>query len=62
MKIFAIVWAVFLLFVGGCWLANVGKLIACDWDVNGNFKGEVIHAVGVVVPPAAVITVWFNDK
>lgn len=44
----------------GCWVMNLVKLCKCDFDAP--YKGEVIHAVGVFVPPTAVITVWFNDK
>lgn len=49
-------WLVFAV----CWVANVVRLIGCDF--NAPYKGEIIHAVGVVVPPAAVVTVWFGDK
>ena len=41
------------------WLINVGALLKCDFQVP--YKGEVIHAVGLFFPPAAVITVWFLD-
>ena len=39
------------------WLWNAAKLANCDFE--SNYKCEVIHAVGVVIPPAALVTVWF---
>jgi len=39
------------------WLWNVVKFVSCDFE--SDWKCEVIHGVGVVVPPAAYITVWF---
>lgn len=40
------------------WLANAFKLSQCDFE--SNWKCEVIHAVGLVVPPASIVTVWFD--
>jgi len=40
------------------WGFNMYKLIECDFE--SNYKCEVIHAVGVLVPPTSVITVWFG--
>lgn len=41
------------------WVCNFYKLSNCDFD--SDYKCEVIHGVGVVVPPASYITVWFGD-
>jgi len=41
------------------WPFNLYKLTQCNWD-NDNWKPEVIHTIGVVVPPASVVTVWFE--
>lgn len=49
------------LFVAGCWVGNLVKLVKCDWDASGSWKGEIVHAIGLI-PPAPVVTVWFNDK
>ena len=45
--------------VGTSWVVNLYKLTQCDFQPS--WKGEIIHAVGLI-PPAAVVTVWFNDK
>ena len=37
---------------------NIVKFVQCDFETD--YKCEVIHAVGVFVPPAALITVWFD--
>ena len=39
------------------WIVNLVKLINCDFYAP--FKEEIIHAVGVIIPPASFITVWF---
>jgi hypothetical protein len=38
---------------------NGYKLANCDF--KSNYKCEAIHAIGVVIPPAAFITVWFDS-
>ena len=42
------------------WCVNVFKLVQCDFAAP--WKGEVIHTIGVVIPPFAVVMVWFDDK
>lgn len=44
-----------------CWIINIVQLAKCDWSSSGSWKGEIIHGIGVV-PGAALVTVWFNDK
>ena len=46
----------------GCWIGNVVKLARCDWSDTGTWKGEVVHLIGVFVPPASAITVWSDEK
>lgn len=41
------------------WVINAWKLSDCDFE--GNLKCEFIHGVGLVIPPASYITVWFDD-
>lgn len=41
------------------YLYNGYKLAGCDFEPN--YKCEGIHVIGVVIPPAAFITVWFDD-
>ena len=44
---------------GGSWVWNAVKLASCDFE--SNYKCEVIHGAGLVVPPLAIGTVWFAD-
>lgn len=48
-----IIWLIFAL----CWLTNAVKLVNCDFDAP--YKEEIIHTIGLVVPPASIVTVWF---
>ena len=41
------------------YLINGYKLAGCDFE--SDYKCEVIHSIGVVVPPSSLITVWFDD-
>ena len=40
------------------WIWNGVKFIGCDFEAD--YKCEAIHGVGVVIPPAAFITAWFD--
>ena len=42
-----------------CWVGNLVKLIRCDFEPS--YKGEVIHAIGLI-GPASMITFWSNHK
>jgi hypothetical protein len=42
------------------WGVNLYKLTQCDFQES--WKGEIIHAAGVIIPPASLITVWLNYK
>jgi hypothetical protein len=39
------------------WIINIAKFFACDFDAP--YKEEIIHFIGIVIPPASVITSWF---
>jgi len=57
-----LVWiAPILLVLGGVfsYVGNVIKVTNCDFA--SDFRCEVIHGVGVIIPPASLITVWFED-
>jgi len=41
------------------WIWNAAKFASCDFE--SNWKCEAIHAIGIFIPPAAYITVWFGD-
>lgn len=53
---------ILFVFMGGCWLTNAYRMFQCDFDSNKSWKGEIVHGVGVFVPPLSVVTVWFDDK
>ncbi len=40
------------------YLVNGYKFSQCDFE--SNYKCEAIHAIGVIVPPASLVTVWFD--
>lgn len=55
-SIIALVWFVISLF----WCANLIKLVNCDFKPS--WKGEIVHTIGVFVPPASILTVWNTSK
>lgn len=46
-------------FILGCWFGNFYKFVNCDFTAP--YKGEIIHAVGLV-PLLSIVTVWMDDK
>ena len=38
---------------------NAYKLAGCDFE--SNYKCEVVHGIGLAIPPAAYATAWFAD-
>lgn len=55
--LFYIVIALFSVY---CYVGNIIAFAHCDFKAP--YKGEIIHGLGIVVPPASYVTVWFNDK
>lgn len=51
----------FMVFTGVCYIGNIVKLVQCDWKADGEWKGEIVHAIGLF-PPASYVTYWFDDK
>jgi len=49
-------WIALALVVPVSWLGNAYYLTQCDFE--SDYKCEIVHGVGVVVPVAAPITVW----
>lgn len=49
-------WLIFWIYVGICWVVNIVQLISCDFDTP--WKDEIIHIIGLVIPPASGVTVW----
>ena len=43
----------------GSWMWNAAKLMSCDF--KSDYKCEVIHGIGVFVPPISIVTTWFGD-
>lgn len=41
------------------WIWNATKFASCDFEPN--YRCEAIHAIGLFVPPTAMVTVWFDD-
>jgi len=38
---------------------NAIKFSSCDFE--SNYKCEVVHGAGIIIPPLSIITVWFDD-
>jgi len=47
------------LFPVWAFVLNAYKLFQCDF--NTPLKCEIVHTIGVVVPPLSMITVWGDD-
>ena len=43
----------------GPYIINAYKLSNCDFEAD--YKCEALHTIGVLVPPSAFVTVWFDD-
>jgi len=41
------------------WLWNAAKFANCDFE--SNYRCEAIHGIGIIMPPASYVTVWFDD-
>ena len=41
------------------WAWNAVKFINCDFELS--WECEIVHGVGILVPPSAYVTVWFDD-
>ena len=41
------------------YIYNGYKLSNCDFQ--SDYKCEAIHGIGVIIPPASLITLWFDD-
>ncbi len=54
---FVIAVVAIIISVPTAWCFNVSKLIDCDFKAD--YRCEVMHTIGVVLPPLSVVTVWF---
>jgi len=43
----------------GSWIWNAVKLSSCDFE--SDYKCEIIHGLGLIAPPLAIVTAWFDD-
>jgi hypothetical protein len=50
---------VVVLWISLSWGVNVYRLTNCDFDTNKSWKGEAIHAIGVITP-SFLYTAWNN--
>ena len=50
--------AIILMVVSAPWFYNAYKFSQCDF--KSNYRCEALHAIGVLVPPASYVTVWFE--
>ena len=57
LKIF--VWVV-VLSLGVLYITNVYKLFQCDF--KSPYKCEVIHGIGVIIPPLSSVSAWFEEE
>lgn len=57
--LFELLIVLFVVVGGGSWLWNAVEFASCDFE--SNYKCEVIHGAGLVVPPLSIVTVWFAD-
>ena len=55
----AIVTLILFVIICGPYIYNGYKFFGCDFE--SDYKCEAIHGVGVVIPPAAFVTAWFDD-
>ena len=57
MKLLTILLVAAICFTPYAW--NAYKFSNCDFE--SSYKCEAIHGVGIVIPPTAIVTVWFSD-
>lgn len=41
----------------GAWIVNLIAAFNCDYE--SPYREEIIHLIGVFVPPTAMLTVWY---
>ena len=52
--------AILILFVLALpWIVNAYKFAGCDFE--SSYRCEAIHGIGIIMPPASWVTVWFDD-
>lgn len=52
----------YIVIIAACfapYITNAYKFSNCDFE--SGYKCEIIHGAGVVFPPSAIVTVWFDD-
>jgi len=52
----AVALTVIVVFIGA-WIYNLNQLLDCDFE--SDYKCEVVHIAGVLIPPVSLVTVWF---
>lgn len=51
---------IIVVFILAVWPTNFYRLTQCDFSMQKDWKCEIIHGIGVLIPPASFITVWFG--
>lgn len=55
------IWGMMIVLTVACWLGNTTKFVACDFESPLNC--EIVHGVGLIMPPASIITIFYDtDK
>ena len=58
--IILIITSIYIL-LAASWINNAIKLSECDFEAN--YRCELIHSIGLIIPQASLITTWFGtDK
>jgi len=55
-EIFAVIQILVVLSMLVTWVINLFQLLNCDF--YSPWRDEIIHGIGLLVPPASLITVW----
>ena len=58
MKVFTVIWFTIVLFCVYGWVNNVVKLANCDFEPS--YKAEVIHGVGILIPPVGFVVGYMD--
>ena len=56
-ELIGILWLVVIVIVAAGWIANLIKLVDCDFEAP--YKCEVVHLAGLI-PPVGMIVGWMD--
>jgi hypothetical protein len=55
---FTILFIFFWLVLAVSYIVNIVQLCKCDFEPS--YKAETVHGIGIVFPPASLVTVWVS--